>query len=135
MELVTRYLNEAFDGKKWPKEFSEIIPHDTVLVGTGLSGTLACVRLAYTKTYKFCIVRKEGCHSHLKVEGFVPERGDKWMIVDDCVESGNTVRTILKVMFEEFPECQEGFQGLFLTESNEYFSAREAFIKSHYDNR
>lgn len=134
MNLVTKYLDEAFDGE-WPKEFNKKVPHDTLLVGTGLSGTLACVRLAYTKRYKFCIVRKEGSHSHMRVEGWLPEPGDKWMIVDDCVASGATVRNILKVMFEEFPDCRATFQGLFLTETNEYFNAEEAFEKSYYVKR
>lgn len=73
----------------------------------GMSGALLAAPLSMALDKTMILVRKgEDCHSLLKIEGDVGAR--KYIIVDDFIGSGRTVRTIIREIFEEtkYRECQ-----------------------------
>lgn len=92
------YLNMAFLGRKKivrnaiEKFEQHHVEFDTI-IGQGLSGSLVAPLLADALGKSFAIVRKDGATSHgtYPVEGII---GAKWIMVDDFIASGNTVRNI-----------------------------------------
>ncbi len=108
--LKTDYL-DAFDHKKRQvaidkcisilKAFSE----DVGLVFTGLSGQLIGIPLAHTTNRPFAIVRQvPSYHSCLKVEGYI--HVSQYIIIDDFIESGKTIKTIIKEMTKASPKAK-----------------------------
>lgn len=94
--------------------------YDTI-VGTGLSGTIFTARVAPGLRKKFAIVRKKddnSTHSSLKVEGMV---GKRFVVADDFVCSGKTLKHILTMMHKVHPGAQ--FVGLY---QYEYSSFKDA---------
>ncbi|AYD87004.1 phosphoribosyl transferase [Mycobacterium phage NearlyHeadless] len=59
------------------------------LVGTGLSGTIAVIKLAKMLDKRYLLVRKpnDGSHSSQPAEGSL---GRRWVFVDDLISSGRT---------------------------------------------
>lgn len=103
------YLFRVFE------EYDDLIEHcvaalkdkdfDT-LVGTGLSGTLILLPVAKRLGVHAAVVRKqtEKCHSGYKVEGAI---GTKWILLDDQVDSGATVRRAIKAIEEHLLGVRE----------------------------
>lgn len=77
------------------------------VVFTGNSGALIVPEIAIALNKPFTLVRKEtNSHSCFLVEGFI--MFNKYLIIDDFVESGNTVRNIIKEINKNllgFKEC------------------------------
>lgn len=96
IRTVAGYLKAAFvNDNEFARyvAYAEIqlksVDYDT-MIGMGLSGALVVPRLARALGKKWAIVRKEdGAHSKNKIEG---EIGNKWIFVDDQVDSGRTRR-------------------------------------------
>jgi hypoxanthine phosphoribosyltransferase len=67
------------------------------LAATGNSGNLLAGALSYKLGLPLLIVRKNNdhCHDDLKVNGFRPDEVVRYLIIDDLVSSGNTVRRIM----------------------------------------
>lgn len=59
------------------------------LVGTGLSGTIAVIKLSKMLGKKYLLIRKpnDGSHSSQPAEGSL---GKRWVFVDDLISSGRT---------------------------------------------
>jgi adenine/guanine phosphoribosyltransferase-like PRPP-binding protein len=64
----------------------------------GVSGLTMGAILAHRLNKHLIVVRKDGesRHSSYEVEGKVPDRTEKILIVDDFMSSGKTVRTIIQ---------------------------------------
>lgn len=71
------------------KEHLEGVEFDT-FVGTGISGTVAALRLSRLMDKRYLLVRKpnDGSHSSKSVEGTL---GKRWVFVDDLIASGRTL--------------------------------------------
>jgi orotate phosphoribosyltransferase len=94
------------------------IPQDfDTLVGTGISGAVIVPTLARLLGVDWAIVRKEddGTHGWYMIEGVV---GAKWLFVDDLVSSGSTVRRVVRIMAELFPNSAP--VGAYLYHSKEF---------------
>jgi hypothetical protein len=81
------------------------VKYDTI-IGTGLSGTIFTARVAPGLRKKFAIVRKEddtSTHSGKRVEGVV---GERFVVADDFVSSGATLKRVLEEMKEKHPRAQ-----------------------------
>lgn len=92
LRVVTSYLKEAFNTPQelFDQAFDYLADKDfDTMVGIGLSGSLIVPVLAREFSCDFAIVRKDptSSHSGSSVEGVI---GDKWIFVDDLVDSGDT---------------------------------------------
>jgi orotate phosphoribosyltransferase len=104
MEQLTmhaNYLSTAFDQATLIRDFGQHKPNIEfqALVGMGISGAIAVPVLAHTFGFQFGIVRKQGVSNHsgnLVETNFDKEAG--WIIVDDLICYGNTVRYIIRTM-------------------------------------
>lgn len=69
-----------------------------LLAGCGNSGAPIVGALSVLTGIPFFIVRKESRadHDDRPANGFVPEGGGKYLIIDDLISSGTTVRRIIK---------------------------------------
>jgi len=108
MTLLTGYHDIAFDTVKRKKAVNRIatqLPADVGIVCTGLSGILVGVALANKTKRPFAIVRKPGdnTHSSFTVEGYL---FDQYVIVDDFIEYGGTIRRILREMYKHNDESE-----------------------------
>ncbi|ORB04352.1 hypothetical protein BST33_00130 [Mycolicibacter minnesotensis] len=74
------------------------VDYDT-LVGTGLSGAIAVTELARQLEKWYLVVRKpnDSSHSNLPVEGRL---GERWLFVDDLIETGATARWVREKVTE-----------------------------------
>jgi hypoxanthine phosphoribosyltransferase len=70
------------------------VEYDT-LVGIGISGALVVPTLGHLLGKNFALIRKPGVHSHDTYE-FVGSIGEKWLFIDDTIDSGNTLKTVQK---------------------------------------
>ena len=100
--LVTSYHDVAFDHKRREKAVIRVTkaiaryPHSVGIVCTGLSGILVGVSAAEKTEREFAIVRKPNEQSHgCQVEGY---KLAEYVIVDDFMDSGDTIRNILTAM-------------------------------------
>ena len=85
-------------------------PFDTI-VGTGLSGTIAAVRLSTALRKNCLIVRKpddQSNHSGSRVEGFL---GERFIVVDDFIGTGNTVTNALRTLRQSIDNVNEEWMG------------------------
>lgn len=96
--------------------------YDTI-VGTGLSGTIFTARVAPGLRKKFAIVRKKddkSTHSSIKVEGVV---GKRFVVADDFVSSGATLKHVLTMMQKIHPGAQ--FVGVYQYEYSSFKNAEK----------
>jgi hypothetical protein len=90
------HFNEVFDHGKLvdaAKHALNGVRFDT-FVGTGLSGTLSAPVLARAMRKNFVIVRKDSDQTH-DVERVLGNMGERFVIVDDLIASGDTWRAII----------------------------------------
>lgn len=83
-------------------------------VGTGISGTVAALRLSRMMDKRYLLVRKpnDGTHSSKSAEGTL---GKRWVFVDDLIASGRTlVRVWNKVKSYNSYGFKSEFAGVFL---------------------
>jgi orotate phosphoribosyltransferase len=95
LEKVMTFKNRVKTLKSAKKVIKKKIgmKFDTIAV-TGVSGLVFGTVLAHELKKNLCVVRKQdGSHSHLKVESGQSGQG-RYIIVDDLIESGNTIRRI-----------------------------------------
>lgn len=91
LRLETEFMDYVHNHESILSKWQEAVGSvqvDTV-VGTGVSGTIACVNLARDLGINYLIVRKdaESAHSRYAAEGRL---GKNWVFVDDCVSTGAT---------------------------------------------
>ena len=71
----------------------------------GMSGAVLASPIALALDKTLILVRKgENTHSRYAVEGDLS--GQKYIIVDDFIVTGETVRTIIKEIFKACPRCR-----------------------------
>ncbi|WP_078323623.1 phosphoribosyltransferase [Mycobacteroides salmoniphilum] len=95
------------------QEHLDGVEFDT-FVGTGISGTVAALRLSRMMDKRYLLVRKpnDGTHSSKSAEGTL---GKRWVFVDDLVASGRTlVRVWGKVKSYNNLVFKSEFAGVFL---------------------
>lgn len=102
--LYLNTINEAFAALA---AFNEHRPFDSIAF-TGTSGAAVAYPLSFLLGKRLTCIRKEDEDSHFRVfargkrvEGCVNPR--RYVIVDDCICSGNTVRSIEKAIKEVSP--------------------------------
>jgi orotate phosphoribosyltransferase len=71
------------------------VDFDTI-VGTGFSGSIVIPALALSMGKKFVLIRKEGDDSHHGGGRLVGQLGERWIFVDDLVESGRTRSRVIR---------------------------------------
>jgi orotate phosphoribosyltransferase len=88
-------------------------PREVGLVFRGVSGMLVGIRAADKTKRPYAIVRKddEKSHSISKVLGWLPE---KYVIVDDFVSTGTTIKTIVAVVDAIIHDTQSHCVGIIL---------------------
>lgn len=74
----------------------------------GMSGALVGPMVAARLNKEFLMVRKrkDNSHSSFDVEGTVPVTSQRYIIVDDFICSGRTVRTVIDKISEVLPEAE-----------------------------
>lgn len=97
------YLNTCFNIPTRDKKIEELVEYiqssnlkfDSLVV-TGISGLVIGSILSYKINKNLCVVRKSRkTHSLLKVESG-KDTIDSYLIIDDIMDSGKTVRSIIK---------------------------------------
>jgi len=85
------------------------------ITGIGMSGTLLLLSVSRQIKIPFVALRKEGESSHSKsdVFSFDPLVRNKYVIIDDFIETGNTINGILEKM--RYMQCM----GILLYQSSE----------------
>lgn len=111
------------------------------IVVRGVSGMLFGPILANQFNLKFIIARKKcelsngNSHASFQLEGNYDIK--KYVIVDDCICSGNTVLGIVKDMCNVIPEAE--YAGLFLwndsSEGRKYSFSPKVYYSSEYEKR
>lgn len=102
-KVHSRYLDEAFWGFELARRVArtlESVKFDTI-VFTGYSGAVLAPIVACLLDKKMIIVRKgknERSHSHLDLEGRVD--GRRYVFLDDCIESGKTVKRVVRTLLK-----------------------------------
>jgi hypothetical protein len=108
------YLEVAF--KDWANAVDRALekianaPYHSAIAVTGISGMMMGPAVAHYAGKNLLVVRKAGenSHSYLSVEGMVPEGEDPefwYVILDDFVNTGETVRTIEEKVGDHFPRA------------------------------
>jgi orotate phosphoribosyltransferase len=103
---VSDYLKKVFDNKQKKLVISKIvrclkkIDFDAIAI-SGYSMSLISPIIADKLNKQIIVVRKchENCHSYNRIEGFIG-RKKKYIIIDDCVSSGDTIKHITAHLFE-----------------------------------
>jgi hypothetical protein len=95
------YLYTTLDTPELAKLLADISSQLAPLSFTGVSGTLVAPPLALALNKGMIVVRKEGSHSKQKVEGLMGD-GLRYLIVDDFMESGETVERIIYEIKQRF---------------------------------
>lgn len=97
-KLKANVTKAAHDLKKQGFDFESI-------AFRGMSGAVLASPIALALDKTLILVRKgENTHSQYAVEGDLS--GQKYIIVDDFISTGETVRTIIKEIFKACPRCQ-----------------------------
>lgn len=102
--IQTDYLLPVFDANERRTLITQISailspidnPHDYTLVGCGLSGVMLLPLLSHETGINCTIVRKKSDRRHSKwiVEGYT--EFSRYIIIDDLIESGKTIKYIKK---------------------------------------
>jgi hypothetical protein len=71
------------------------VKYDTI-IGTGISGALVIPAIGRAARKSWALIRKDGTRSHANGQHFEGEIGDRFIIVDDFVNTGKTVVDILR---------------------------------------
>jgi orotate phosphoribosyltransferase len=127
MSIYTGYLGEsAFDGKRSHKLIKSMIKlikkegiRFSTIVYRGHSGAIVAPAVAVQMRKNLALVRKpkESSHSHRKVEGYLAE-GMKYIIIDDFIDSGKTIKTITDAISDEAFNAK--CVGVFLWQANSW---------------
>ena len=108
-KIDTDYLEDVLDVNNFSKVVENtcaaiklIAPKAEGIAFRGASGSLISMAICAKTKKKPMLIRKEkNCHSLKKFEGY---HCDSFVIVDDCVNSGATVRSILAAISETYCE-------------------------------
>jgi hypothetical protein len=117
--LHTEYLHTALDYNLRKKKIDELcssisasgISFDAIAF-QGMSGSLIAPSVADRLGKGLIMIRKEHSHSSLKVEGCM--EGDNYIILDDQIATGNTVRNIIKRLLLDTMFQNKKCVGIFL---------------------
>lgn len=97
MKMVEYYMQFAYQPEEIYRRFVETMPANLeidTLVGVGLSGGLVVPTLARTLGMDWLVIRKQNDGSHSSEPAF-GMLGHRWLFVDDCVSSGQTIARAL----------------------------------------
>ena len=106
------------------------------VVGTGVSGIIALLPVSMQSGIPCMIIRKPreidecvtqgGCHSDRLVENVSKVDAGRYVIIDDSIDSGRTIRRIIETMIGEYPhsECV----GIILYQENSYYESPNAMF-------
>lgn len=82
--------------------------HVDAIVGTGVSGILALVPVSIKSGVPFLVIRKKNDSSHTssRIEPYISTDIRRYVIIDDLIDSGNTINQIIKVMTSRFAQSE-----------------------------
>lgn len=115
VRIQTSYLDKVYRVSKFTKTidratkalkaFHKKNPFDAIAF-TGTSGAALAYPLSYKLGIPLICIRKSVAdnHSGMRLEGCVSAK--RYIIVDDCIESGSTVRKIQKFVKKELEKAQ-----------------------------
>ncbi len=102
------------------------IDFDTI-VYSGHSGSLVSVPVAISMGKELTLIRKayDRSHSVSMIEGVCPK---KFVIVDDCIQTGDTIRRILKKVDKlSVGKRYPHFKGVYLYNERDFLEPEELF--------
>lgn len=105
VSFITGYMDNAvFDlVDTVDKAVAQLTPHadefDTI-VGTGFSGGMVIPMIATMLNKHFVLIRKETDDSHHGSGRLLGELGERWIFVDDFVQSGRTKNRVIEKVAE-----------------------------------
>lgn len=108
MHLQADYLGDLFHQEKKKTILRNIyrdlkhIDFDVIAV-RGISGLILAMTVADKLGKDVLIFRKqtERAHSMYRIEGWFPSRTQKWIILDDFIVTGGTIKAIFKLALSE----------------------------------
>lgn len=126
--MTCNYLSDIFDNanrNKIIKNLVRSIKQHTDLdfnavVVTGVSGLIVGPQVASKLKKQLIVIRKsEKTHSENSVEHLIKYKYDcgtilKYIVIDDLIETGKTIRRIKKKLQYEFDDCKLESKGIFL---------------------
>lgn len=142
---ISEYFNHSYQ-KRWIKKLekailSEGIEFDFVAV-TGISGLMAAQNFCFKHGIELVVVRKNGVKTHssrnIEYSDSLWEKMKKYnaenkilnyIIIDDCIDSGDTVLNIKKQISKGFP-CGTELRGVFVNYN--YYDTRSIIGVSHF---
>jgi orotate phosphoribosyltransferase len=111
MEFNSPYLDNALDKAKVKLTVNKVIKliekykleFDTI-VFRGVSGALIAPIIAYRLNKQLAVIRKpsDKSHSSVLLEGYSP---GAFIIIDDLIDSGATIKTVLSAVKEHSPSA------------------------------
>lgn len=130
LTVAPGHTNKVFDPNQFPTLVKDLakrvrtikkITGANCLAGSGNSGLLLLGALGIKLKMPFFAVRKtkDAKADSRMANGFVPDEGARYLIIDDLISSGNTCRRIHNFIATEFrdgPECV----GILLYEAEYY---------------
>jgi len=135
------YLKNAIDAnarkelaakmcKSLRKHMKHGLEFDAIAV-RGVSGMLVGVTVSDKLDIPLVVVRKETSpHSSNACEGIPRVHSKKYIIVDDCIDSGNTIHKIVALLDEIYPDSQ--CVGICLYGQSDYDSAPAKVLFKKY---
>lgn len=129
-DIQTDYLDKAIDIKQLPKTINKLvakirkskIKFDTIAF-RGNSGAIVAPLVAIKLKKELLLIRKGASHASLKIEGNC--NVENYIIIDDVIETGTTIKTIINGISKFAPDARP--VGIFLYDdvSDRHFSCKE----------
>jgi len=114
IDIDTEYLSKVYYNDRFirtikkslarVKEFQKSVKFDAIAF-TGTSGAALAYILSYTlKKPLICVRKRDNSHSSMNIEGCVSAKS--YIIVDDFIDSGRTVKNIMNKIGKRMPEAK-----------------------------
>jgi len=125
VDIASGYFDTALEKRdKVIGQALKVLKHRSndydVIVCRGYSGMTVAPILAWALKKPIFIVRKDGESTHSSEKSFMGTLGDRYLMIDDFVGTGNTIRTIrdyLKIAHDRAERPEGMIVGLYLYES------------------
>lgn len=103
MKILTDYLESALDPLKRKAKIKKMVAlarnvRFNIIAFRGNSGALLAPTLADACNKNLLMIRTRKGHSRLTIEGAVPKRACFYIIVDDLIDTGETIEIILRAV-------------------------------------
>ena len=124
--IHSEYLHEPLNTVKRKQIVSKLVKYlenknFDAIAFRGNSGALVAIPVAHMMDKNLLLVRKGGSHSSSKVEGAFPDGPANYIIIDDHIDTGKTMKTIINKIYQFNPayKCVGIF--LYANDSDDYW--------------